>query len=251
MGVFRLFNPFENGEIFQSIISILQWVLKLIVTPKVVIILFVSVLFISLVLGLTLSGCFNILNHFMAKKSKVRGGNFADGVRKYFLRIWGMTFVSLCVCLLFALFILIATVPALIVTKAAMSGKSGMFLTAVLVDLITAGVVFFGVIFFRIYIVFWFPSAMMNDKRAFSTGKRIADIYFWALVRRFLALDILFVLCQFFLINMADSILSFAAKWVFYSIFLAFSITYTFALFHGYYEKQRQLSLQQNNEDDE
>jgi len=65
--------------------------------------------------------------------------------------------------ILFTIFMLIVTVPAVAITRSFLGGKTELLALTVLFDLITLMVLFFGFMFFRIYMAFWYP-AVFNFK---------------------------------------------------------------------------------------
>ncbi|MCX8129042.1 MAG: hypothetical protein N3I35_02955 [Clostridia bacterium] len=229
-GVFLKFSTISSGDIFGSIVFLLQFILKLVISTKGIVFIAVLLLAASLIIGLVFSGYFGMVNNVLEGRPKIKG-EFSAGFRKYFGRVFLMSFILLLFSILFVLFMLIASVPALVITKAAFAGKPGLYVTTVLVDLITVSVLFFGFMFFRIYMSFWYPATISYGKRAFTIGKRTADAFFWGLVRRFLAIDIVFILSQVIFINIGGSLAVFAVKWAFYTIFFTFLVTYVFALF--------------------
>lgn len=241
-----LLNTFMDGDLYQSLFTIIQWILKIIVTFKGILVITVAVIIISLLIAIVLSGYFSIINNTLDRKTKFKG-EFGEGLRKYFIKIWIMSMIGMIITILFILVLMVAGVPALIVTKAAAVGKSGYFLTAVLVDFITVGVAFFGFMFLRIYLIFWFPSVFENDKKAFSKGKRLVDTYFWSIVVKFLLLDILFIIFQILAVNAGNSLAFLPAKWIFNTLFFGFYITYVFSLFK-YYKIKNERRLQRQNE---
>ena len=129
---------------------------------------------------------------------------------------------------------MVAWIPALILTKAAIAGKTGFLISAILVDFITIGVTFFGVMFIRIYMVFWFPSIFINDKGTLLKGKLLVDNYFWRLVVRFLLMDIIFIIFQTFAVKAGTSLTFLPIKWIFNTAFFGFNIIYMFSLFKVY-----------------
>jgi hypothetical protein len=242
-----LMNTFISGDIFQSLVSLIQLVLKLLITPNGIIFGMISVVVAAFLIAATLSGYFGIINNTLDKKAKYKG-EFGELFKKYFIRILFTSIIFLTIGIIFVVVLMVACIPALIVTKAAIVGKSGFFITAVFVDFITIAVVFFGIMFLRIYLVFWFPSIFINGKKAFLKGKRLVDSNFWSIVVRFMILDVLFILFQIFIINMGTSFVFLPVKWLFYTVFFGFYITYIFALFKTFIIKNERRIRRQNEE---
>jgi len=228
------FEGAEETNILDSLIHILQFVFNFITDTKTLlpaVIYFIGFAFLlSVPAGLFLSGCFYVINNTVAGKKKAKGEFFA-GVRKYFIRIWFITFRVLVLGFLFVLFMLVASVPAFIITKSVMAGKSELTAAAVLVDVLTAGVLFFGSVFFRTYILFWYMAAVSGASKPFSTGKKIVDDSFWNLLIRFFILDVTYILSLNVFLKLNNQTVLFILNWIFASIFFSFLITYLFAIF--------------------
>ena len=228
--VFLKWGSLGGGDVFQSIVLMIQFLLKLLVTARGMLYLTLVLIAASLFIALIFSGYFNMVNSALEGKARVKGEYFS-GLKKYFVRVFFMSFVFLLLSAIFAIFLLVASVPALVITKAALSGKSGFYAAAILVDVITIIVLFFGFMFYRIYMSFWYPAAVSNTKRAFIIGKKTADMYFWGLIRRFFVVDVVFVLIHIVFMYFESSPIIFFVKWALYTLFFAFLVTYVFALY--------------------
>lgn len=229
-GILLKYGTLSSGDIFGSIVFLLQFLLKLIISPKGIAFIAAFLLAAAFIIGFVFSGYFYAVNNALEGRPKVKG-EFAEGFKKHFGRIFAMSFLFLLLSFVFAMFIIIAAVPAMVVTNAAFAGKPGLTLTAFLVDLVTLIVLFFSFMFYRIYMSFWYPAAISVGIRAFSVGKRTADSFFWNLVKRFFAIDIIFILFQILSVGIGSSYPALAIKWVFYTLFFAFVVTYVFTLF--------------------
>ncbi|MGI6778566.1 MAG: hypothetical protein ACOX7R_11330 [Acetivibrionales bacterium] len=237
MSVSKIVNHFiqaDEGSFFEGIIHLLQLVFNFVTKPGTFpLIVFYFLIFVfmaSVPTGLVLSGYLNIVNGAVTAKQQ-SGGEFFGGIGKYFFRIWFITFRVLLFGLIFIIFALVASVPAIIITKAAVEGNSGMTAAAMFVDILTVCVLFFGSVFFRTYAFFWYPVAMDGHKRAFSTAKKLVDVNFWKLVIRFAVFDIIYILFLTIMMNIGSLPLRFAVNWVFASLYFSFFITYIFATY--------------------
>jgi len=121
--------------------------------------------------------------------------------------------------ILFTIFMLIVTVPAVAITRSFLGGKTELLALTVLFDLITLMVLFFGFMFFRIYMAFWYPAVFNFKDSYFSIGKYAADTYFWKIVVMFLKFDVAFILFEFVLIFL-NSVLPVSGALAFLRIFL-------------------------------
>ncbi|NLD49666.1 MAG: hypothetical protein GX660_21165, partial [Clostridiaceae bacterium] len=99
-------------------------------------------------------------------------------------------------------FAMLVTVPAIVVTNAYIMGKKELFLLVLAFDLITPGVLFFAFMFFRIYMLFWYPAAMNLIGKYFSVGKHVADTCFWYMVSRLILVDAAIVSLELILVNL-------------------------------------------------
>ena len=118
--------------------------------------------------------------------------------------------------------------------------KGKQILPALLfVDVLTGVVLFFGLMFFRIYTFFWYPALINNEKRAFLKAKRFADKNFWKILNAIFIFDIIFVGFQMTFIKFDDNILFLILKWIFLTVFYALLTTYIFAAYKKYSEADR------------
>ncbi len=197
MTLFYGLTMFKTGSPFDDYVNIIQFVINTISVPetavKIILALVIAVVAASLVLGLIFSGCFNILFNAVQGNEKKAGSEFIQGVKKFFLRMISLNLWTLCAAFIFVIYALIAIVPAAIVVDNSISGTMNP-LAGIVLSLITAAVLFFSYTFFRQYIVFWYPSAMVHDKNHFKLAKKISDRNFWHLLSRFVAFDITLVL---------------------------------------------------------
>lgn len=240
------FGAATGGDVFTGVIGFLQLLVNIFsdfgVLLKVLIAFICFVGIIALFIGFFFSGYFNIINNALEDKPKLKG-EFTFGVRKYFAKVSLISFRALLISFLFIVFMSVATVPAIIATKSAIAGKTGFFIAAVFIDLLTLGVLFFGFMFFRIYIFFWYPASLGYENGGFRLGKRIADNCFWKVIGKFLAFDIVFFLFQFILGYLSSSLSKgtvgitagstavWILNWLFKTVFFATFITYIFSAF--------------------
>lgn len=187
----------KTASPFDAYINIIQFVINTIIVPetavKIIIALVFLVLSVALIFALLLSGYFNILNRAVSGKSKERGSEFILGVKKYFLRMVSLNLWTLCSTIIFIIYVLIASIPAAIFIDNALNGEINIVI-GVLFFILTILVLFFSYAFFRQYIVFWYPSALIYEKNHFKMAKKISNINFWGLLSKFIVLDIVLVL---------------------------------------------------------
>ncbi len=197
MTLFYGLTMFKTGSAFDDYVNIIQFVINTVTVPetavKVILALVITGVAASLILGLIFSGCFNILYNAVEGKEKKAGSEFVQGVKKYFLRMISLNLWTICAFVLFIVYVLIAIIPAAIVVDNSFSGTMNP-LAGIVLSIITVAVLFFSYTFFRQYIVFWYPSAIVYDKNHFKLAKKISDRNFWSLLTKFIAFDITLVL---------------------------------------------------------
>ncbi len=247
-----------EGNVFESLISVLQLVTGYFNKPGIVmagLAGLLSLLFIlSAILGFLFSGYFNIINNALNDKNKYRG-EFAAGVRKYFTKIAWITFRVLLVAVFLLIYLMIASIPAAIITRTASMDKPQLLFSAAFIDILTLGVIFFSLMFFRIYVMFWYCAAINQRKRPLSSGKHIADAHFWRIVKVVLAFDVVYVVIEV-LMTFVQGVLGkgaaesqsaefavLAVEWALETLFFSVFITYMFSLF-------RQLAARKNKADE-
>jgi hypothetical protein len=240
------FNRLGKGDFLEMIIYSIQIFLNIMMNPQTALkalIGFVLLLLVaSLIIGLIFSGYFNVVNNAVGKKEK-RKGEYFQGIKRYFLRI---TFVSLRAVLMSIIVLvvtMVATVPAVIITKSWLSGREELLVVAAFVDVVTIGVIFLIFMFYSTYVSFWFPSSVNNTKRWFFTGKENADKFFWKISFRYIIFFVVFLICHFILakINVNSSepgfifdmkkFAGFMANWIFNTLFFGLFITYVFSVY--------------------
>lgn len=184
---------FKTGSPFDDYINIIQFVIDTILVPqtavRIIVVLGILICATALILALLLSGYFNILNNAVEGKSKKSGSEFIAGIKKYFLRMVSLNLWTLCGIVLFIIYVLIASIPAAIFIDNAFSGAINI-IAGILLFIITLLVLFFSFAFFRQYIVFWYPSAIVYDKNHFKMAKKLSNSNFWTLLSRFIVFDI-------------------------------------------------------------
>lgn len=225
------YSGIMGGSFFESFVSSLQ----IILTPSFILsgLLLAAGLFliISIATGILFSGYFNVINNSLDGKPKFKG-EFFYGLKKFFFKVATISFRVLLIGFILTIFLSVAALPAVVITRTLIIGKTGYLALTILVDIITAGVLFFGVMFFSIYMSFWYPAAINLESKAYSVGKRTADSYFWPIVGKFLFFDIVYLIMMFFLTyggKMFSPQLIFIINWVFKTFFFAAFITFVFS----------------------
>lgn len=228
-------NNMTGESIFESMVSLLQIILDPGFIPGMVLFLLGFALAASLIAGVVFSGYMNIINKTLEHTEKT-AGDFIEGVKKYFFRVFLATLRVLLSVIFLAIFMMIVCVPAIVVTKAAVTGKPELMVAALFIDFLTAGVLFFVLLFTSSYVFFWYPAIFKGGKKPFSSCKQIVDRYFWGIAGRLLVFDIVFAVFQYLVITTGNSVLKFISGWIFGTFFLVTLLIYIFSSFNDYYK---------------
>jgi hypothetical protein len=246
------FNRIGKGDFLESIIYTIQILYNSIFGTKnffigaAIFIVFLVVL--SIILGVILSGFFNIVNKAVGGTPK-SGREFPEGIKKFAFRTSWLLFRAIVICFLVYILILISTVPAVILTKAWLSGKVELIAVMALLDVITCGVVILGFMFLAIYITFWLPASFNFGKRAFTMGKRAADVNFWRIFVHYIIFGVVFLGSHMIISNIkvgATGTLTvslFVIDWLIKTLIFCTYIIYLFSAF-----KRGQKSLRTEKE---
>ncbi|GAE90008.1 hypothetical protein JCM21531_3586 [Acetivibrio straminisolvens JCM 21531] len=207
-----------GGNFLDNTIHIIQLILGLFSNVRYILYGIGAIVVMALLCGLILSGCLYKMNNFLSNRKKMKG-EFLKGIQKHFLRVSVISFEVILFSVLFAIFMLIVSVPAIAVTRSFLGGKTELLALTILFDVITLMVLFFGFMFFRIYMAFWYPAVFNFKDSFFSIGKYAADTYFWKIVVMFLKFDIAFILFEFLMIYL-NSVLPVSGAVVFLRVLL-------------------------------
>lgn len=226
MGIINM----TGGGIFEGILSILQMLIDPGVIPTVLAVLAVFALVVSIAAGLLLPGYLLVVRDSIIKGDKKRG-LFLAGLKTYFIRVFLITVRAILFTALLAIFLMVAGVPAIIVTKAALTTRQNLMLAAVFIDIVTIGVLFMCLSFFKAYMFMWFLAAADGMAKPFKAGKSIADRSFWKLAFGMLAFDAVFVAAIFTIYLSSNQLFRYAAGWVFATGFFTIFAVYLVQIF--------------------
>lgn len=238
--VFRVLfelGTISGSNVFESLMSFVQLVYSYLSDIRIVAI-FVTVLLlllfsIAVISGVLLSGYLFKLNNAISKKESHKG-EFSYGVKQYFNKICIMNFSLLLTGTVIFIIMLVASVPALVITSALVEKGREMLPQVLFVDVLTGFVLFFCMMFFRIYAFFWYPAAINNKKKPFKEARRITNKHFWKIVLVFVIFDVVYIVFQMLFVKFDDNLLLLLLKWIFTSIFFAVYTTYIFTAFKKY-----------------
>jgi ABC-type multidrug transport system fused ATPase/permease subunit len=234
-------STISGSNFFESIISFIQVLYGFLSDTKVVIIgavvLLAVLAAISILAGILLSGYFYKLNNAVNKKQGQKN-EFITGIKEYFGPMWIVNYIVFIVGMLLLIIMVISAVPALIITRATIDKGLEMLPAVLFVDVLTCVVLFFGAMFFRIYVFFLYPALMNNGRNIFLKAKRFADRNFWKLLSAIFIFDVIFVGFQIMYISFNDNIWLLLLKWAFLTIFYALTTTYVFTAYKKYSGKR-------------
>jgi hypothetical protein len=231
--IFLGLGSITEGGISEGILSLLQFMIDPDIIPMIILLIFSVSGIGALVLGFVLSGYCYTINNGIAGKKKFKG-EFIAGLKKYFLKLTWVSFRVIFIGILLIIFLLVASVPALIITNVADISKPKLLAAAFLMNVITAGVIFFAFMYFRAYMFFWYPAAVNQAERPFTAGIRAANRNFWGITGRFLTFDIFFIVFALILRNIDSSLYRIIATWIFGTFYVVLFSAYIFFAFKIY-----------------
>ena len=228
------FEELEESSIYESIIHLIQLVYNYLANFEsffsIILYFFIIVFIISVPLALFISGYLYIVNNTVNARKRTNN-EFFKGVKKYYIRILVMTFITLTISILFIIFISIASVPAIVITNAVVEGSPELVGAAIFVDILTVSMLFFVSVCFRAYIFAWYPAVYERKKKAFSLGKKLVNKHFWAFTFRITLFDIIFILFIILPSKIFEGTPLFLFNWLFITLFFSFFIVYIFSIF--------------------
>lgn len=219
-----------GGSFFDGIISILQLLMEPNVIASVAIFAAGAVILVSLLAGLILSGYFSIVGNTLEGIEKAKG-EFKAGLKKYFFKVFVITIKAALSAGFISGIMVIATVPAIIITRASAVTKPELMPAALLVDILTAGVLFFGFMFLRVYLFYWYPAVIKDMAKPFRRAKQFVDRYFWSILSRLAVFDVVFAVFLYFFLNTSSALLKLLFGTIFITIFITMLIIYIFNSF--------------------
>jgi hypothetical protein len=219
-----------GGGIFDGILSVLAMLIDPAILPTLLLLLVAGTLLVSVAAGLLLPGYLLIVADGIAQGEKQRG-LFLQGLKSHFLRIFLITVKTVLLAAVLALFLMVAGVPGIVVTKAAFSTKPDLLIAAVFIDIVTAGVLFMSLSFFRAYVYMWYLSAVNGLEKPFKTGKAMADKGFWKLSFGLLAFDAVFAGVLYTIYLSESQLFRYTAGWAFATLFFTILAVYLVRFF--------------------
>lgn len=207
-----------GGGFFEGILSVLQMLIDPENISMILVTLAAMTIIASTAIGILLPGFLMITEDGLVKGNKKRG-LFFEGLKKYFFKFFIMGLKTALFTLLLAVFLLVASVPAIIFTRAAMTAGSNLLIAAIFMDIVTIGVFFMCLSFFSIYIYMWYIAASKGVEKAFKTGKAFADRGFWSITLSLLLFSIVFAAVIYFIYSSESQLFRYFSGWAFTTAF--------------------------------
>lgn len=224
-----------DADFFQNVISFLQYIVRGGVWPYTLLVIASVSIIASILAGVLLPGWMCIMNF----TSSGRGAGIKDyfaGLRENFLRTIIVALKYSLLFFVFALFVMIALVPLMIILRAPIFDRLDVLIVSVFIVFLTVAILYLAIMFFRINTVFWLPALANGSGKPFVTGKKIADRHFWKLSFALFVFDLVVIAIEAVLSYFPDSIYIFFANWIFISIFVSIYSSYIFVAFKHFRE---------------
>ncbi len=153
------------------------------------------------------------------------------GIRKYFFRFFLISIRTALLAVIVILFLLISSIPAIIITRLAFSSAPELMIAAVFIDIMTVAVFFAGLSFFSVYIYMWYIASLTDSKKPFRTGKEVADRKFWGIALGLLVFDVIFAVGLFLIYMVNNQIFRYISGWIFTTAFFTTLAVYLVKFF--------------------
>lgn len=219
-----------GGGFLESILSLLQMLIDPANIKTVLISIAVLSVVVSAAAGMLVPGFLLIVDNSVTKGAKGQG-LLVKGIRSYFFRFFLMTLKTSLLTVLLVIFMLVASVPAIIVTRAVISTKQNLILAAVFIDLVTAGVFFMCLSFYRAYLYMWYVAASSGAEKPFKTGKAVADRKFWRIAMGLFCFDIVFTVAIYLIYSSDSQLMRYASGWIFATAYFTTLAIYLIRLY--------------------
>lgn len=220
-----------GGGFFDSVMSIIQLLIDPENLPTILTTAAILAVVASVVSGLLLPGFLLIVDDGMAMGKKEKG-LFASGIRCCFFRFLLMTLALSLFTLLLFVFLLVAAIPAIIVTKAALSNRPDLAVAAVLVDLVTVAAFIMCLSFYKIYVYMWYIAAAKREKRPFAVGKAVAGRIFGRAMPQLFGFDVVFAVVIYLVYLNESQVLRYVLGWIFTTVFFTVLAVYLVRLYN-------------------
>jgi hypothetical protein len=228
-----------GGGFFDSVMSIIQLLIDPGNLPAILTTAAVFALLASVVSGLLLPGFLLAVDDGLATGKKEKG-LFARGIKRCFFRFFLMTLGLSFFTVLLGAFLLVAAIPAVIVTKSAVSTNPDLAVVAIFIDLVTLAAFIICLSFYKIYVYMWYIAAAKGEKRPFAAGKAVAGRIFGKAVPQLLGFDVICAVVIYLIYLNESQVLRYALGWVFTTAFFTALAVYLVRLYNTGSERERE-----------
>lgn len=228
LAIFNIFIPvmamiigivnMTGGSLIDSVLAVIQMLTDPQNIPAILISSAALVIILSVIIGLLLPGYLLTVNDGLSNNAKTKH-LFLLGIRKYFLKFFLISLRSTFFTEILGVFLLVSSVPAIVITRAALLSRPNLMLAAVFIDVLTVCVFFLCLSFYTIYTYMWYISSLTASKQPFRAGKAAADRSFWKMTMGLMAFDIVFVIGLFAVYMIDNQVFRYIAGWIFTTCF--------------------------------
>jgi hypothetical protein len=234
MPIFSGLEISDGGFALDIIVHFLKLVFNPAMLVKIIYYAVIAAVAAAAAAGLLFSGYSYIILNSLKGKQKFKG-EFLYGFKKLSFKIIKVFLLLIISYVLFSVYISVTLVPAIVVTRAWISGDAAFSLLALVLDAITALVLFFSLMFFRAATIFWIPALVSGERKYITASRIIGRDNFWNITRTLVAFDAAFVLSSALfaaaVLRYPFSLALYAVYWLFLNAFLIFFVTYIFDAF--------------------
>ena len=197
---------------------------------------------IALIANTFLSGYIYIIKNTLEKRKKSKS-DFIKGIKKYYIKFLPVSAANFIGTTMFIVFVAISIIPFIIFNDLANAKNPLFFNIVILFGFISFLILYILYIFFRAYMIFWYPSAIFRGKDSFRRAKKLVDERFFFVAWLIILFDGLYIIYSYanFIIlrgnldNTPIMIASFSADIIFKTFLFAFSVTYVVSLFKSFH----------------
>jgi len=207
-----------GGASLDVVVSALQMLLDPVVALTVLVGVAVLTLLISACAGLLLPGYLLTVDDGLSGGAK-KQGLFRLGIKRYFFKFFAMTLKTSVITVILGIALLVATLPAIVVTRVALSTKPELLPGAIFIDVVTALVFFLCVSFYKSYVFMWYMAGAYDEKKPFAKAKALADRNFWRLSIDFLLFDLVLAATIYMIYSSDSQLFRYVSGWAFTTLF--------------------------------
>ena len=197
---------------------------------------------IAVIANVFLSGYIYIIKNTLEKRKKSKS-DFLKGIKKYFIKLLPVSAANFIGTAMIIIFVAVSIIPFIIFIDLANSKNTIFFNIVILFGFISFMILYILYIFFRAYMIFWYPSAIFRGKDSFKRVKKLVDERFFFVAWLIILFDGIYIIYSYanfvFLSGNLDNtpimIASFSADIIFKTFLFAFTVTYVVSLFKSFH----------------